>query len=254
VALRRFHFRSEDRVGEMVWLRGSEAHHLLAVIRAKVGRRVILFNEKGDEFLASVVRVEKGEAELSIQEKVAAERTFAGRIDMAVALVKGRAMERILSGVTELGMRGIAIVPSARSVPRIACAAVAGRLARWEKIVLSAAKQSGRPAPPVVEYLPCWSELPGRAERYDRTFIAREGVTPNSPRIEPSDAVLVIVGPEGGFTNEEESALLERGARPLGLGPFTLRCETAAVVAASLLVNTMLAGAAPTDARGGAEG
>lgn len=250
--MRRFYFRSGDRAGGSVRLRGAEAHHLSVVIRAKIGDRVVLFNERGDEFYATVVRVGKGKADLSIEEKAAEGGTFAVSIDMAVALAKGRAMDRILSGATGLGVRGITIVPSSRSVPRLAGAAVPGRLARWEKIVLSAAKQSGRPSPPVVEYLARWAELPGRTSRYDRTFIARESTAPKMLRIGLSETVLVIVGPEGGFTDKEESALLEGGALPLGLGPFTLRCETAALAAATLLVNAVLT-RVPSSTKGGLE-
>lgn len=240
MGLRRFHFRSGDRVGDTVRLKGNEARHLSVVIRSKPGDRVVLVSERGDEFYATVVRSRGDEAVLSIQGEAEAGETLAGSIDIAVALAKGRAMERILAGATELGIRAVTVVPSARSVPRLDAAAVPGRLERWRRITTSAAKLSGRAKPAAVEYLPRWEEVPPRLSRYDSAFIAKRGGEPAIPRMERSDAVVLLVGPEGGFTAEEESSLLERGALPLGLGPFTLRCETAVIAAASLLVHAML--------------
>lgn len=236
--MRRFYFCSSDRVGDKVRLDRGEARHLSVVIRARKGRRVVLFNEKGEEFIALVGRITPRRVELSIVEKMGAVSRLPGILHLAMAVVKGKALERVLSGATELGVGKIILVRCGRSVPRIPPADIGKKLARWKKIVLSAAKQCGRTDCPSIEYLSGWNELIGSTVDYDGVFIAREAGRRGLPSIDRGNRVLVVVGPEGGLTGAEESAAVECGALPLCLGPYTLRSDTAAIAALALIANS----------------
>lgn len=235
--MRRFCFSSEDRSGDKAVLTGGEAHHFARVLRGRAGQRVILFNEKGEEFIATVVGIAPRVVELRIDEKMEIMSSPAEAVHLALALIKGDRLDRSISGATELGAGKIILVRCDRSVPRIRRPDVGKKLARWKRIALSAAKQSGRPGKPAIEYFSTWDELLRGMEHYDRVFIALGKGKAGPASIGRREKVLVIVGPEGGFTDAEKSAALAAGAVPLKLGPFTLRSDTAAVTALSLVVN-----------------
>lgn len=215
-----------------VELEGSEAHHLLHVLRASVGDRVGLFNGQGDEAIAKIVEIRKRSARLQICDcwMTPAETS---ELVLATAMPKGDRADWLVEKATELGMSRIIPLRTARSVvePREA------KLHRLEQVAVSACKQCGRSRLPRLDPLTSlndvlreFSQTPTNRllladPRAEQTLEEFFGAILDSPTM-----IVALIGPEGGFTVEEHAAALAANAMPVRLGANILRIETAALV------------------------
>jgi 16S rRNA (uracil1498-N3)-methyltransferase len=162
------------------------------------------------------------------------------RITLAVGLTKGDKLDFVVEKATELGVHAIIPFASSHTVPKLDERKIAARRSRWEKIALSAAKQCGRTAVP--EVLPLWTfaELIARPwpEAAKLLFWEKEAdQSLRRVREKHGDlgAILVVTGPEGGFSAEEAELARGHGFELVRLGGRILRAETAALTALSLV-------------------
>ncbi len=233
----RFPIDENSKVGARTTLTGSDAHHIRNVLRLKSGDSIILFNRNGDEFKA---RIEGFEGEAVIALLLALRRPVRESpvsIALAQAMLKEKKMDRVVRQLCEIGV--FAWIPffGARSVARPAEKKLDARAERWRKISVEAAKQSRRLQ--ALRILPAgdMEAALAAAEGFDLKIAFWEGAPvsggwPN-PGISP-DSVFLLVGPEGGFAEEEVVRARDWGFIPASLGPRILRAETAAVVACAL--------------------
>jgi 16S rRNA (uracil1498-N3)-methyltransferase len=135
----------------------------------------------------------------------------------------------LVEKTTELGVREIIPLATERTIPAHA------KVERWHNLALAAMKQSGRSFLPVVRPVMPFDEFLALRDRFDRRVIAHEQHLPTSVvgsvRVSRNSSVLIAVGPEGGFSDEELAAALENDFLPLYLGERRLRSETAAIIA-----------------------
>jgi 16S rRNA (uracil1498-N3)-methyltransferase len=202
------------------------SHHLSRVLRTRKGEKLVLFDREGNECEALVTAVVGGSVLVRCEAKRPGQREPAARVEVAFALPKGARAEWLFEHGTEVGASAFRPLLSARA-GRAGRERDAGRLERWRRIVEAATGQCDRARVPVVhapvllETLPADPSLP--AERW----LAEPGAPPLS-RCWSGSAVLVV-GPEGGLTQDERDRLLAAGFHAAGLGPLTLRTETAAL-------------------------
>lgn len=140
--------------------------------------------------------------------------------------------------LTELGVASLSFSRSARVV---ASDPGSTRILRWARLAVAASKQSLRSNVPSVDYCSSFDEIVSRARRANLSLLlspAGEPLLSSScvSAIKSASDVLILVGPEGGYTDKEESELVHAGARQVGLGRTRLRVETAVVVAAAVLL------------------
>jgi 16S rRNA (uracil1498-N3)-methyltransferase len=218
-------------------LTGDEAHHLLRVSRVKPGESIALLDGRGGVYDAVLKRGTGADAELDIVAYTKAPPP--SPVDMALALTKAPRFDIAVEKCTELGLRGIIPLESERTVRRGEPGAAEKRRLRLERKVIAACKQSGQPYFPHVAPIIGFEELIESLSSYTSIYLAdREGDNPVTGISAPGRcAVLGVVGPEGGFTEGERSALIEAGARAISLGPSRLRSETAAICLAFAIVN-----------------
>lgn len=219
-----------------VELDGSEAHHLLHVLRAKVGDRVGLFNGLGDEALADIVNIGKRSAELRVIECWTTP-LFPGEIVIATALPKGDRADWLIEKATELGVTRLIPLRTERSVvePR------ESKLQRLEQIVVSACKQCGRSRLLRIDPLTSLTDLlraRSSAPQTPQLVLADPRATQTlSDWLESSGnaapSLIALIGPEGGFTADEHSAAIAAGALSVRIGSHILRVETAALAIAA---------------------
>ncbi len=223
---RRFPAPALPAPGETVALGPEASHHLLHVALVPRGRAVILFDGGGAECDGRVVGAEDGLA--LVEATGPARRAHAvAPLLLLQGLPRKPAWERVLRMGTELGVTGFLPFPAARSVAR----GLHG--ARWEKIVQSAAGQCGRGDEPTVSPM---ADL-ARALAAVPEGLERFVLTPGAPPIAPSGGgVALLLGPEGGLSPEELQAAEAAAFTPAGLGRWTLRADTAAVAAATLVL------------------
>lgn len=216
------------------------------VLRKRPGDEIGLFDGKGRTFLGRIEAV----GPRRVEGRVLAARSAAlppFEIRLLQAMPKGDKFDWILQKAAELGVSEIVPVTTHRTVARIPAERVSGRVARWQKIVLSAAEQSGRAHIPVVRPPVDFRRALDLCAEAAVTLIPWEGEERTGlkdvlrktvlDRVSRQPAALnVFIGPEGGFTAEEVELARTRGAVPVSLGSAILRAETAAVFVVSVLL------------------
>ncbi len=223
--------------GESVRIEGEDAHHIRDVLRLHAGDRVEVIDSAARAFDAEIAFAGKDVVARLLEERDAYPESGV-RVDVAQALPKGAKMDYVIEKATELGVGAILPFVSERTIPR---AGGKEKLARWRRIARSAAQQCGRRATPSVAEPATFSDLLARAQEYDRVLFAWESVRAaplreSLPRLlHGARSVLVVIGPEGGFSHVEAEMAQGEGAHVVSLGPRILRTETAALALLAVL-------------------
>jgi len=235
----RIYFSGELRPRSDCRLPPEQAHHIARVLRLAQGDALTLFNGDGAEYDAVVARVAKDAVTVRIGEARSAARESPLEIVLGQALSSGERMDYTVQKAVELGVAAIHPLATARSVVRLAGDRAEKRMAHWQAVVVSACEQCGRncvpPVAPVAE-LAAWLARPmAGGEGALRLLLSPGGGTGLRHLPRPAASIVLLAGPEGGFTPEEEAAARHCGFTPVRLGPRVLRTETAAVAALAAL-------------------
>jgi 16S rRNA (uracil1498-N3)-methyltransferase len=228
-------------------LKGEQAAHLIRVLRAQTGMECDMV--AGDRVWRAVISGVSGDAvRFTLLSEVEAEPALP--VTLLLSVFKFDRIEWIIEKATELGAERFIPMTARRSEKHLAQAAPA-RVERWRRVAREAAKQSRRSDVPVVEeVVPLKSAVRSRAphpglnlllaeqERSNTLYAAMQTALQQASMERP--AVHLAVGPEGGWTAEEETLFGVEGWQPVSLGPRILRAETAGV-AAMAVVAAMLA-------------
>lgn len=232
----RFYSSEPLHAGATLALPEACSHHI-HVLRLQPGETVQLFDGRGEEgqWNAEIVALEKKRVtvRLGAFEPLAAELPYA--VTIAQALPEASKMDWIVEKAIELGARGIAPLAAQRCVVRLSGDRAEKRQAHWERIVVAATEQSGRarlaPVAPVQDF---HKALQAGGDKVLLTPRATRLLS-DWARETPAHDVTLLIGPEGGYTPQEEDAAIAAGAVPLGLGARVLRTETAALSALATL-------------------
>jgi len=218
-----------ERMGSRIELRGEEVHHLLHVKRCRRGDRVEVFTGDGFQYRSTVVDIGPRGLSLVVEGRAPSGMECPVTLRVASAVPRGKRMAVLVEKLTELGVAELIPVDTARSVVR-ASSVSRSRREHWQRIATQAARQCGR-----ATVMALW----GSDEAALRLVAAW------APRARPLWSVLgdeevgdvtLVIGPEGGFEEEELSGLVDAGFRPVRLGPTVLRVETAGIAAAAAVV------------------
>jgi 16S rRNA (uracil1498-N3)-methyltransferase len=215
--MRRFLAKVLVPEGDCLTLDSDVSHHMLRVTGIAPGEIVELFDGGGQACKAELVSVESGEAVLRVLEHLV---SYVSRRQVRLVLSQLRAstMDGVLRMATELGVSEIQVVQATR------CVAQGDKRERWKRVIMAAAGQCGRADVPV---------LPAPVDM-DHVLTHAQGTrlicVPGAPIVTaPEGDVALLVGPEGGFTDEEVSQATALGWVAVGLGGSVLRADTAAV-------------------------
>ncbi|HVE86228.1 MAG TPA: 16S rRNA (uracil(1498)-N(3))-methyltransferase [Myxococcales bacterium] len=226
-----------EAAGEVA-VTGPRLHYLRSVLRLREGDALEVFDGRGGARDAKVARLGAEEARLSLGPR--REAPARRRISVVQGLPKAEKMEWVIQKGTELGAAAFAPAPAARSVVKLDERRAAERTRRWRAIAEEAARQSGRadvpevhPPRPLVDAVRALG--PARVLVLDEE--ERSALLGDAHALAgPGEALALVVGPEGGLTREEVSALVEaHRAVPVTLGTLVLRTETAALAALAVL-------------------
>jgi 16S rRNA (uracil1498-N3)-methyltransferase len=211
---------------------GAEAHHLLHVMRAKVGQEVVVFDGSGWEYVAKIEKLGRADVQLAVLSRAEVNRELPLRLVLGVALPKGDRQKWLVEKATEVGVSELVPLGTARGVAQ----PVDSALDRLRRSVIEASKQCGRnqlmhisQPQPLAEYLAASPDA-------TRLFAHPGGqaLAALSERLTASREVRIAVGPEGGFTDDELALAGQAGWLAVDLGARILRVETAALVLAAL--------------------
>lgn len=241
--MHRFFISEENLQGESVVLKDKQAHQICNVLRMSPGEHIIVLNNQGWEYEVALESVGKSEITGHVIEKREATGEPAVQITLYQSLVKQDKFEWILQKCTEVGVRRFVPLITQRSVIRDADDIGLKKLSRWRSIIKEAAEQSGRGLIPELSRAISLEKAIGNLAGFGCCLIASrqtEGLgvrraLRRSDKRSPA-TIALFVGPEGGFTEEEMKHSRATGIVPISLGRRILRTETAAVVAASLIL------------------
>ena len=232
-------FITTQPAGDRAVLEGDEARHLTRVLRAKVGDTVSLFDGKGREWPACVAAIGRDRVELDAGEPaIDPLHPDAIPVTLAVALPKGDRQKWMVEKLTELGATRLIPLETTRGVAE----ATASAQARLERGVIEACKQCGRNTLMEIAAGRPLDRLLAGVPTGACVVIAHPGGRPLDAATMPptAAAMIALVGPEGGFTDEELCIADRAGAIRISLGPHILRVETAAIALAARFVSSRL--------------
>ncbi|MCB1212906.1 MAG: 16S rRNA (uracil(1498)-N(3))-methyltransferase [Chlamydiia bacterium] len=241
----RYYFSGELKRDKTILLTDSEAHHLMHVMRNRVGDLVEIVNGRGALAVGKVVNCTRREVALEITEWETTPLRPHPKLTLAIAYLNPSRLELAVEKCTELGVDAFTLYDGARGARKLS---VEGVLKRIDQVIIAASKQSGRVwfpevhcAPPIGE----WTESSkkqlyfGTLEQKRPKLIAALQSDHSKASSKEVEEIAFVVGPESGFSPEEERHLEEIGARGVSLGNCLLRSETAAILAAGILQHTV---------------
>lgn len=216
----------------------AEAHHAADVRRLRSGERVVLFDGQGHEADAVLVEAESRRVVVDVGPMRSVSRPSRRHLVIAVAPPKPPRQDMLVEKCTELGVAAIQPLATERGI----CHVDAARRERWRRIAVAAAKQSRQAWLP--DILPERTAAEVLSLRDPASTLLLADPSPDAlplatalPDTARSAPVLLLIGPEGGFTEAERAAALAAGGLPVRLTPTLLRVETAAIAAAAVILS-----------------
>ncbi|WP_027706667.1 16S rRNA (uracil(1498)-N(3))-methyltransferase [Zooshikella ganghwensis] len=210
------------------------ANHVGKVLRMKPGEQIYLFNGTGDDYLAELSEVSKKTVVANVLKKLTTQHESPLSIHIGQCLSRGERMDYAIQKATEMGVTQITPLFSTRCEVKLAKERQEKKLQHWRQIAISACEQCGRNLLPEIHApLPIDQWLAQRSEAL-RLVLHHHAATPLGNHKQPHDIALLI-GPEGGLTEEEVSLANQHQFHSTTFGPRVLRTETAPVAALAVL-------------------
>jgi 16S rRNA (uracil1498-N3)-methyltransferase len=224
--------------GDPITLDGDEGRHAVVVKRLRVGETLVLTDGRGQAAECEVVSVAKASLEAAVLVRRSASPAQP-RLVVVQAIPKGDHAERAVDLLTEIGADVIVPWAAERNVVTWKGDRAVKALHRWRVTATAAAKQSRRLWHPEIRDLHGTDDVLALVRDAAAAYVLHETVaTPLTGAAIPADGdVLLVVGPEGGITEDEVSAFTDAGARAVRLGPEVLRSSSAGMAAAALVLS-----------------
>ena len=226
------------RVGDPVVVEGDEAHHAVAVRRLRAGERVVLTDGAGATVVGTIAATDKRRLEV-VADEVDVQPEPGPQVVVVQALPKGDRGELAVEVLTEIGVGQVVPWAAARSVAVWKGERAEKSLARWRSTAREAAKQARRPWHPTVAPLASTDAVVALVGAADLAVVLHEDAAAPLASLEvPSTGrVVVVVGPEGGLSDDEVAAFVAAGAVSVRMGAEVLRTSTAGVAAVAALLS-----------------
>ncbi len=237
----RYFFIDHSEISKPVpLLKGSDEKHIIDVLRLKPGDTIGLCDGNGRNYKAVIKAFSFDGIELSIVQTRLSNTESNIKITVAQAFLKDKKMDAIVRQITELGVHRWIPFIAHRSVARPDRQKLKKRRERWKKITKEATKQCGRGYMVEISEMTHYEDILKDGKKYDKKIIFWENAL--EPLVPPSfespcriKQVLIVLGPEGGFTPDEIDSAKSSGFKIAGLGPRILRSDTATITSVVLV-------------------
>lgn len=214
-----------------------EASRHIQVLRLQPGLSITLFNGQGGEYAATIDAMGRQAVDVTVGSHDPVEREPTGHVHLAVCMPANERMDWLVEKATELGVQHITPLMGQRNVVRLSGERAEKRRAHWTAIAIGACEQSGRNRLPQIDApieLGRWLGFQSREDSglpvAHRVILSLADAAPE-PTPARHQATRVLIGPEGGFSSDEEALAIEHGFKPHRMGTRVLRTETAAIAA-----------------------
>jgi len=214
----------------------AAAYHVARVLRLRAGAPIVAFDGSGKDFHCEILAIEAERVRIRVGSAAAGLPESPLCITLVQAVSRGERMDWTLQKATELGVRTIAPVLSARSVVRLDERQAAKKRRHWQAIVAGACEQCGRSIPPQIRAPQELAAYLAAAPRAGQRLVLGPGGPASLAGLASVGArVELLIGPEGGLDDAELERAAQAGFAPVRLGPRVLRTETAGIVALAVL-------------------
>lgn len=236
MALTRLFIRSELQTGQAIQLDGEQARYLGRALRLRPGDALTIFSAESGEFAATLSSIGKSDAELAVGAAIVSATESALKIHLVQGVSRGERMDVVIQKATELGVKRISPVLTEYAMVKLEGDRARKRREHWQKIAESACEQSGRTRPPLIdEPLPLKTWFGSKTSEADVDLILQPNATTAMASLTaPQTKVCFLIGPEGGFSDNEYEDAAISGFTAVSLGPRILRTETAAIAAIAI--------------------
>lgn len=240
----KFFIKSNQIENDKITIIGEDVNHIANVLRKQIDDELNICNiDTSDNFLCQINKIEKEKIECKIIKITASKTETNTYITVFQGLPKAEKMEFIIQKCTEIGVKEFVPVQMERCIVKFDSKTANKKIERWEKIAETAAKQSGRDIIPKVENVLNFQNLLNLIKKYDIVLLAYENEHSNTLKnvlknLKKTEnlKIGIIIGPEGGITDEEVKSLEQNGATTITLGNRILRTETAGIVTSSIII------------------
>lgn len=240
--MHKFFVEKNNITGDKAYIEGDDVKHIYKVLRLHEGEKVNINNCEGEEFSGIIEKIDKKEVIVSLTEKLDLNNESPVEIYLFQGLPKSSKMDLIVQKATELGVREITPIITGRVIVKNEIGEFK-KLDRWVRIALEACKQSKRSIIPKINGPLEFEHLLMKLKELDLILVPYENQEGYGIKTVVKDInqnsinkIGIIIGPEGGFEEEEINILKELGAHIITLGPRILRTETAGFVCTSLIM------------------
>ena len=229
----RFFVENEAIIENVITICGNDAFHIARALRMAVGDTVTVCDKNGTEYVCELSKIRDNECICKILSTAESSSESPCNITLYMAYPKGDKLEMVVQKSVELGASTIIPFESSRCIKRPSADKVDKITERLNRIAQEASKQCGRSKLPEVKNMIKLKELVNEIPKYDLSIFCYEGNNTLSLKDvlneygRKSGNISVIIGSEGGFSEEEARLITDAGAKCTNLGPRILRCETA---------------------------
>lgn len=219
----------------------ENSRYLSQVLRMRVDEELVVVDNSRIEYICAISQITKKEVTLSIRSSSLNCTEAPYDVTLFQSVSKGERMDYTIQKTTELGVKEIYPVLSERVIVKLSGKDVSGKIDRWQKISLEAARQSHRGMVPTIkEPIEFEDALKLAKDEFDLVLFPWEEESENGIKEAlksfSGKKIAVFVGPEGGYSTEEASKAVSYGAKSVTLGPRILRTETAGAAVLSMLI------------------
>jgi 16S rRNA (uracil1498-N3)-methyltransferase len=238
--MQRYFIPEENWQNNTVIIEGDDAHHIVRVMRMQVEDKIICNKLNASAAVCKITKVDTDAVTAEVLEWLETNTELPVKVTIAQGLPKGDKMDIVLQKGTELGAYAFIPFQAGRSVVKWDARKTDKKLSRFSKIVKEASEQSHRNRLPEIKQAMNLTQLLEESKRYDIKLFAYEEEAKTKEyhsfstvlnKLTKGDQILICIGPEGGFSNEEVTSLKQHDFIPVRLGPRILRTETAALYA-----------------------
>ena len=235
----RFYISKDSVKGNIISITGSEAHHILDVMRLKKSDKVAVFDGTGIEYAGIIKETKPKSLRIEILETRAADVNEKVKITLMQAIPKKEKMDYIVEKATELGVASIAPLVTERTIVRWDDEKKNASVERWRRIAREASKQCGRADIPEVGHIKDFDEIVKAKSAYGLSLIA--ALSDDAAPIKEVLAgfkgkdIAIVIGPEGDFTPREIDLAEACGFKTVNLGSRVLKSDTAGLVTLAIL-------------------
>lgn len=236
-------FVEDAQIGkDFITITGSDVNHIKNVLRMKPGEKIRVSNQNGKDYYCSILELGEDFVQADIIDSEAANTELDAKIYLFQALPKGDRMETVIQKAVELGVYEIIPVAMKYCVVKLDAKKAENKRKRWQAIAESAAKQSKRSRIPVVTEVMTFPEAAAYAKQCRVNLVPYENERGMAATrdclkgLKTDDTISVMIGPEGGFAEEEIRLVREKNMQIISLGKRILRTDTAAISTLSMLM------------------